>query len=46
MQVVFLFQSALTATLRESNGAGFAVHTVHIRKTGRSEDRGDPKTGA
>lgn len=34
MQVVFLFQSALTATLRESNGAGFAVHTVHIRKTG------------
>ena len=40
MQVVFLFQSALTATLRESNGAGFAVHTVHIRKTGRSEDRG------
>ena len=40
MQVVFLFQSALTATLRESNGAGFAAHTVHIRKTGRSEDRG------
>ena len=34
MQVVFLFQSALTATLRESNGAGFAAHTVHIRKTG------------
>ena len=34
MQVVFLFQSAFTATLRESNGAGFAVHTVHIRKTG------------